>query len=439
MIIRLAVFSLLLSGLSTALAQTAPTADPALWSPLVPRIPEAKTYYVATNGLATQPGTRERPWDLASVLQGAHPVEPGSVVWLAGGRYVYPIRKGGGNGFAVSLSGAPGKPIHLRAVPGEHAIIDGGFEMRANHLWLWDLDFEIGDDWRPKTPAPDGQSTLFPVPTGVLNIGSGTDIRIIDCLSHHNTMGIGFWKSAVSGEVYGCTIYDNGFPGADRPHGPAIYTQNESGTPRLITDCIIGGNFSLPLQLYGSQIDRMVNHFTVEGNILFAPRKEATGRTYALLGGPNSRNIVFRHNLVCGYQVNIGTKAGQIAESNIIIRGSYPGPTPERNTLSPTPDDKTKPVVLLRPNRYDPRRALLVMASWPAANTVSADLSAFLKAGEAYRVLAPFDFHGKPLAEGVYDGKPVTLPLPLIPWDLMSGDPREVGVFVIMKKTGSTP
>jgi hypothetical protein len=433
--LSLALLPALLAGLLSA-APEAPPLDPTLWSPRVPRVPGAREYFVATNGSPAHPGTQAQPWDLASVLKGAHPVEPGSVIWLADGRYVYPVRQGGGNGFPVSLSGAPGKPLHLRPRPGAHAIIDGGFELRADHLWLWELDFQIGDNWRPAKPVPQGEKTPFPVPTGVLNLASGTDLRVINCLSHNNAMGFGFWKTAVSGEVHGCVIYDNGFPGADRPHGPAIYTQNESGTPRLITDTIIGGNFSLPLQLYGSKIDRMVNDYTVEGNILIAPRKEATGRTYALLGGPNSRNIVFRHNLIFGYTVNIGDKTGQICESNIIIRGSCPGPA-ERNTLIPAPDENTRPIAMLRPNLYDPRRANLAVAAWPPAATVTADLGAFLRTGEAYCVLAPFDFHGKPLAEGVFDGKPVVLPVPTIPWNLMTGDPREVGVFVIMKKTGA--
>lgn len=434
--LRHTIVMVLLIALPAAMAATAPTQDSALWSPRVPRVAGEREYFVAPDGKAAQPGTQDAPWDLASVLKSEHEVPPGSVVWLCAGRYVYPVRnsKEGGNGFAVSLGGAPGKPVHVRARPGERVIIDGGFQLQADHLWIWDLEFQIGDDWRPKTPSPQGQDTLFPVPTGVLNITGGTGIKIINCLSHHNIMGIGFWKSAISGEVYGCTIYDNGFLGADRPHGPALYTQNESGTPRLVADNIFAGNFSLPLQLYGSQIDRMVNDFTVEGNILYAPRREAAGRTYALLGGPASRNIVFRNNFACGYNIKVGTTAGQESGGNIIVRGGYSGPTPEKNSLLPAPSATAKPVVWLRPNKYDPRRANLLVANWALADTVTAELGSFLEPGESYRILSPFDFHGKPLVEGVYDGKPVVIPLPSIPWELKSGDPREAGVFVIMKK-----
>lgn len=430
------IFPIVLTALLAPLLQADPFPDPALWSPRVPRMAESREYFVAPDGKAAQPGTQAEPWDLASVLKGGQKVEPGSVVWLRGGRYIYPVRdsRDGGNGFAVSLSGAPDNPVHLRARPGERAIIDGGFQVQANHLWIWDLEFQIDDDWRPKAPSPQGQETRFPIPTGVLNITGGTGIKIVNCILRHNIMGIGFWKSAVSGEVHGCIIADNGFLGTDRPHGPALYTQNESGTPRLVTDNIIAGNFSLPLQLYGSQIDRMVNDFTVEGNILYAPRREARGRTYALLGGPASRNIVFRDNFSCGYDIKMGTKTGQVGEGNVIVRGGYGGPTPDKNILIPAPVETSNPIVRLRANKYDPRRANLLVSNWGLAEAVTADLGSFLKSGDSFRILAPLDFHGKPLVEGVFDGKPVSIPLPKIPWDLMSGNPREAGVFIIMRK-----
>jgi hypothetical protein len=411
-----------------------------LWSKLVPRAAEAPEYFVAPDGTPTNAGTRESPWDLASAAGGKQKVAPGGVVWVRGGRYIYPIRntKEGGNGFAVALSGVEGKPVFLRGYPGERAIIDGGFQLDASWLWVWDLEFNLGDDWRPKEPSPQGQNTPFKTPTGVLNLTGGNGVKIVNCLSHNNHMGVGFWKFVKNGEIHGCVIYDNGFPGTDRPHGPALYTQNETGTPRLVTDNIIGGNFSLAIQAYGSKIDQMVNDFTIEGNVEFAPRKEARGRCYNQLGGSQSKNMVFRDNFIYGFDVRLTTKTNAVGEGNTVVRAGYSGPTPEKNTLIADPvAAKPAPFSILRPNKYDPGRAHVVVSNWLLAEKVEVDLKEFLKAGEKFRLLSPFDLHGKALAEGTWDGKPLSVAPPPVPWQVMTGDPREIAVFVVMKSSGA--
>jgi hypothetical protein len=218
----------------------------------------------------------------------------------------------------------------------------------------------------------------------------------------------------------------------DRPCTPRI-----SRAPRAVTDNIIGGNFSLPLQCYGSKVDRLVNDFTIEGNIEFAPRRDTATRCYNHLGGQKSTNMVFRNNVLFGYQVRISTTSNADSQSNTIVRGQYAGPTPEKNTLIKDPGSAQAPLFFLRPNKYDPRRANLVVSNWTLADRVAADLKGFLKPGDRFRVLSPFDFYGKPVAEGAYDGKPVSLPLPAIPWTLNSGNPKEVGVYIVMKAAPS--
>ena len=417
-----------------AVADAASAMDDQQWSKLVPRVVDAQQYFVAPDGNATNAGTRESPWDIASALGGRQNVVPGSVIWLRGGKYVYPVRHSGkgGNGFAVRISGAEGKPVHVRARPDERGTIDGGLDVAARHLWLWDLEIALGEPWRPKEPAPKGANTVFDVPTGVLNVTGETDVKIINCISRNNTMGVGFWKQVKHGEIHGCIIYDNGFMGVDRPHGPAIYTQNQTGTPRLLTDNIIAGNFSLALQCYGSKIDLLVNDFVIEGNIEYAPRQEARGRNYNQIGGERSKGMVLKDNVVYGYNVRLGTKADQVSEGNFVVRGAYTGPTPEKNRAFAEPAS-AKPIAILRPNKYDPRRAHLVVSNWSKGENVEADLAPWLANGDKYRIMSPLDFFGKPLAEGVFHGKPVVIPMPEVPWQLMMGDPRELGVFVLLK------
>lgn len=102
-----------------------------------------------------------------------------------------------------------------------------------------------------------------------------------------------------------------------------------------------------------------------------------------------------------------------------------------------------KPTVesFVRPNRYEPGRAHIVVYNWPLASEVSIDLgSAGLRPGTRYQVLDVQDYFGIPVVSGVYEGKPVAVPLRPRPVPPPVGNiqaPRpghtlpEFGVFVV--------
>ena len=397
-----------------------------LWSGKVLLTPDAKEFYITTDGNAKNSGTKESPWDLESVTTGKQKIPPGSIVWVMGGNYKLPS--------AVKLSGTEGKPIHLRAYPGERASIDGGLkQVSASYLWIWDLEMtSFKSDWRPEKAIGKTDSyKQMPGAKGPMEVSGGKGSKFINLVIHNNIMGIGYWKNVADSELHGCIIYNNGLPGTDRPHGPGIYTQNMTKTPRLITDNIVAGNFSTGMQMYGSKMDLMVNDFLVEGNVWFAPRKEAGGRNYILCGGGKSKNIAIKNNLVYGYSLNIGSGANQVSEGNTVIHASLGGPTRDKNRVLKSGKDNE---VILRPNKYDPRRANLTIINWQKADTVHADLSAFLKKGNKFKVFNALDFFGKPLAEGEYGGESIKLPIPEIPWTLNSGTAKELGVYIILKE-----
>jgi len=94
---------------------------------LLAAVPSAAAeHYVAVDGKADNAGTEAAPWDLASALSGAQQVAPGDTIWVGGGAYKHPDRQPGRNGYSVKLAGAEGKPIYVRAVPGERVTVDGG-------------------------------------------------------------------------------------------------------------------------------------------------------------------------------------------------------------------------------------------------------------------------------------------------------------------------
>jgi len=51
--------------------------------------------------------------------------------------------------------------------------------------------------------------------------------------------------------------------------------------------------------------------------------------------------------------------------------------------------------------------------NWTKSKTVDVDPSTFLKAGDAFHIQSALDFFGTPVLEGKYEGKPVTIPMPV--------------------------
>ena len=91
-------------------------------------------WYVGIDGRADGEGSKDLPWDLESALAGRQKVEPGDTVWIRAGTYKHPDRKLGSPGYVVRLAGEEGKPIHVRAVPGERVTIDGGISVQTPGL-----------------------------------------------------------------------------------------------------------------------------------------------------------------------------------------------------------------------------------------------------------------------------------------------------------------
>ena len=63
------------------------------------------------------------------------------------------------------------------------------------------------------------------------------------------------------------------------------------------------------------------------------------------------------------------------------------------------------------PNEYEPKRANVVAYNWDRAASIAVDLSTVLAVGDAFEVRSATDFFGPPVASGVYDGAPVSIPM----------------------------
>ena len=101
--------------------------------------------------------------------------------------------------------------------------------------------------------------------------------------------------------------------------------------------------------------------------------------------------------------------------------------------------DPAEPKVFLRPNRYEPGRANLIIYDWTRQATVPVDLSGIVRVGDHYDVHNVQDFFGAPVLSGTYAGGPVDVPMagvtPVAPIGSSPTPPPQTGpdfgVFVV--------
>lgn len=409
-------------------------------------------HFVGPNGKANAAGTMEDPWDMLSALDGSQrKIQPGDTVWVLGGKYrcaaAYEKKT---LGFEVNLAGEEGKPILVRARPGERATIDGGVfvSTRANHLWLQDLEITVTPD-TPVEPVTQ-QSGSWPndlgAPNGGLTIQGGTGCKFINLYIHENYGGgVGWWLGSKDGEMYGCVIVNNGWKGPDRNHGHCIYTQNDDGVKTIRNNILKTrwGNGQYSMHAYGSA-RAYVNNFLIEQNIAYGPASFLVG------GGRPSHGIRVLNNYVHGHGMQIGYSAPENEDAeivgNLVVRGGISinrykkvlakdntvigggigfnncqGVEQENNRLLNQPP--ADPVIVLQPNAYDPNRANLAIFNFAKAEQVAVNVADFLKPGEVYRLMDPEDLYGEPVAKGTCEGPTISVPLK-----------EEFGVFVVFKE-----
>jgi hypothetical protein len=67
--------------------------------------------------------------------------------------------------------------------------------------------------------------------------------------------------------------------------------------------------------------------------------------------------------------------------------------------------------VFVRPNRYEPGRANVIVYNWDLKLNIEVDLDEVLMLGTPYEVRNVLDYYGDPVAVGTYSGAPVRLPM----------------------------
>ncbi|MBN1673952.1 MAG: right-handed parallel beta-helix repeat-containing protein [Kiritimatiellae bacterium] len=243
--------------------------------------PAPATYYAATDGADTNPGTQEAPF--RTLQKAVDSVRAGDTVIVRGGRYA---------GFRTrNLQGAPGAPITIRAADGEKATLDGfitpskgqsGYVIMLSglsaYLVLDGLEITNSDPKLDELRAvelndqADANAMLARAKKELT--GPGMAIRmeaghrshhvIFRNLDVHRFARMG-WST---GDVYHCQWLNNHVYDLGRPFsGYAWYVKGEHNVWRgnIVHDCNYG------FHLYGNSRGRPnpTNDSIIENNLIF--------------------------------------------------------------------------------------------------------------------------------------------------------------------------
>jgi hypothetical protein len=370
---------------------------------LLVQVSGGAVWYVGPQGKAGNPGTAEAPWDIASALDAKGDIQAGDTVFLLEGLY----RRRPKELFEVRLQGAPGRPIYVRPAAGHRVRIDGGLSVQSPsaHVWIRDLDIFVSEPVPEKPVSAGSHPPDLKRPGGGLHMHGGRNCKYINLVIHHCNQGISCWKGEIDCEIYGCVIYDNGWPGEDRGHGHCIYTQNDTGA-KVISNCIMtcpyGGCYTM--HAYGSS-RAYVNNYLATENICYERGPFLIG------GGRPSRAIRVRRNYLHDVDMRIGYSAPHNEDceirDNVIVNGKlevvrYRKVVQQGNVVLAKGRERPDGVnAVLLPNKYDSDRAHLVVYNWRRATAADAKAGHFVPDGAAVELFDPKDLFAEPLAKAV--------------------------------------
>ncbi|HEV2749339.1 MAG TPA: right-handed parallel beta-helix repeat-containing protein [Gemmatimonadales bacterium] len=451
-------------------------------------------FFVSPTGSPSGDGSSNNPWDLATAFAGPAAVTPGSTIWLRGGTYTNPADP---RGFLSTLTGTADAPIVVRQYPGERATVTNIILVRGAYTWLW--GFEVthpapqegvlhGVDLRgPGSKAinlvvhdaTDDGIFIGPEATGaevngsiVYNNGRTDNLTHgIYCRSQAATLLLRD-NIVFDNWAYGFHCYANDGPFIQNIdlEGNVAFNNYVWGVP-ADADILVGGVFpasgitvnenytyrtdaanTMTADIGGDVVANqdlvLTNNYfaggwwrmgawataTVTGNTLYD--FTSGGMVWTLGMATNQRwsdNTFFGDSTLVAWRNDSSsatTFPGWRTQTGFAGPGTYAGSAPTTNKI------------VVRPNRYEPGRANIIVYNWAQQSTVSVDGSGVLEIGDGYVVQNAEDFYGPPIASGIYTGGPLELPMvsitPPSPVGVTTAQPAPVtgptfNVFVLMK------
>lgn len=402
--------------------------------------PAPAGFQVAPNGTPSGDGSGAKPWDLATALLGPASVKPGDTIFLRGGSYV--------GGFVAKLVGSAAAPITVRSYPGEWAVIDGRGTadpvLQIYKQWSVFRDLEItnSDALRDAASRPSGIYV------------EAANVKLVNLVIHDVGTGVIANSASASNpelapelELYGSIFFANGWNEADRAHGHHVYLQNRDGTKHIL-DNVLGYAFGFGVHAYSDTDTYFTQGYEIAGNVWFQNGAAAQGAGSKLYDGclvghngthPAAR-VVLRQNFGWASgpgerDIRIGwaaplnedaTLEGNYVVGQTIFQGAWSSVTLKNNTFygdlvgldaAQYPDNSylaQRPSanhVVIRPNRYQPGRAHVIVYNWQGLDAVEIDPSGVLAPGARYEVRSAQNYLAEPVARGTWQGGTITLPM----------------------------
>ena len=404
--------------------------------------PAVHSYYVAPNGTSAGDGTMRQPWDLRTALTGAGGrVQPGDTVWVRGGTYR--------GSFESRLRGAMDAPVVVRNYHGERAIIDHAGSTTSALYVTGDYGVYWGLELTNSNPTRNFAMINHDArPDVVVNRASHT--KYINLVIHDGGTGFYTYPDFVDLEVAGCIVYNNGWNGPDFGHGHGLYLKSFTG-PLLVRDNVVFDQYGYGIHAYTNANTGKLINIRIEGNVSFnngSPSRAHANPNILLGGAAHATGDVVADNLTYSpldarsANVRIGFKqflngdvqvvgnyfaggdpvldfgywqAAVIADNTIIGGGTLVRRNQNsashvfRNNAEERGTTETKTVV--RPNPYEPGRALIVVFNWGRRSSVTINLSKLFHPGDRYEVRKVDDLFGEPVRRGTAKSAVVSLPL----------------------------
>jgi Bacterial Ig domain/Protein of unknown function (DUF1565) len=269
----------------------------------------AATFYVATTGSDSNPGTSAQPF--RTITYAYSKASAGTTILVAPGTYTDYTS---GWGLHLGKGGTASSPIVLESqVPGG-AVIDGQFASDRNTGIYIDGSYNIVDGF-VITRAPGSGIVVYGNSNQILNdeIYNNSTQGTTD----HEGQGI-YSGEGTDGNIYeGNYIHDNGYPGSNLDHGLYLCGQNE-----IVANNVVIGQPSAGLQIAGYST---VSNMKVYNNV-FAWNGSDGIIVWMAINGADIKNNIIYQNGHWGIYFFAATGSGVVMDHNLIYgngSGSY--------------------------------------------------------------------------------------------------------------------
>ena len=188
------------------------------------------------------------------------------------------------------------------------------------------------------------------------------------------------------------TYYSPGVTSSGNGNVRIGYSSTVNGTAVFRNNYLVGGTLTLDVGYW--------TNLTAQSNTIIAPT--------VVLAQHDPGSASTQHWSGDMHYHDPAAQAWQFTGSSYTFANweSHSGAADQASATMPS-----TPQVFVRPNRYEPGRATIVVYNWPLQSAVSVDLTGIVKTGSQYQVRNVQDIFGTPVTSGTYAGGTISIPM----------------------------